>query len=172
MEAVQSTTSAMSNIQNSLSDALSNQKYWMYFGLLVLFLGIALYFYQYHILPKMEPTFVENREFDDTDADGELGNYADLYFFNASWCPYSKVAKPIWNKIKSENNGKKFNKHILNCVEIDGEKEGDKVTQFESTYNKKIEGYPSIIMVKDDQVVEYEAKPDENSLTEFINSVL
>ena len=46
--------------------------------------------------------------------------------------------------------------------------------KFEDKYlnGKKIDGYPSIYMVKDSQVIEYEAKPDANTLTEFINSVL
>ena len=38
--------------------------------------------------------------------------------------------------------------------------------------DKKIDGYPSIWMVKGDQVIEYSAKPDVNSLTEFINTML
>ena len=37
---------------------------------------------------------------------------------------------------------------------------------------KKLDGYPSIYMVKDDKVVEYEAKPKLDTLTEFIQSVL
>ena len=47
---------------------------------------------------------------------------------------------------------------------------------FESEYlapsNKKIDGYPSIWMVKGDDVVEYDAKPSIESLKEFINSIL
>ena len=45
---------------------------------------------------------------------------------------------------------------------------------FESKFlnGKKIDGYPSIYMVKEDQVIEYEAKPKLDTLKEFIDSVL
>ena len=38
--------------------------------------------------------------------------------------------------------------------------------------DKKIDGYPTIILIKGDQVVEFDAKPNEKSLTEFINTTL
>ena len=112
-----------------------------------------------------------NREFDD----GEIKD-ATLYFFTVDWCPYSKKAKPIWKKVKKQFDGKEINHITLNFKEIDGEKQETELENFENEYlvpnDKKIDGYPSIWMVKGDQVIEYYAKPDVNSLTEFINSML
>ena len=36
----------------------------------------------------------------------------------------------------------------------------------------KVEGYPTIKLVKGNQVIEYDAKPSIEHLTEFLNSTL
>ena len=36
----------------------------------------------------------------------------------------------------------------------------------------KIEGYPTIKLLKDGQVIEYDAKPTKETLTQFLNTVL
>jgi hypothetical protein len=36
----------------------------------------------------------------------------------------------------------------------------------------KIEGYPTIKLLKDGQVIEYDAKPSKDTLTQFLNTVL
>ena len=45
---------------------------------------------------------------------------------------------------------------------------------FENKYlnGKKIDGFPSIYMIKNDQVIEYEAKPNLEILKNFIESVV
>ena len=62
----------------------------------------------------------------------------------------------------------------LSIKEIDGDKQSTELESFETKYldGKKVEGYPSIYMVKDDKVHEYDAKPNLDTLTEFIQSVL
>ena len=90
------------------------------------------------------------------------------------WCPYSKKAKPVWKKLTEKYDGQEVNGIALSVKEIDGDKQAMELENFESKYldGKKIDGYPSIYMVKDDKVVEYEAKPKLDTLTEFIQSVL
>ena len=77
-------------------------------------------------------------------------------------------------KLTDKYNGKEINGVSLSVKEIDGDKQAQELENFESKYlnGKKIDGYPSIYMVKDDKVVEYEAKPKMDTLTEFIQSVL
>jgi thioredoxin-like negative regulator of GroEL len=36
----------------------------------------------------------------------------------------------------------------------------------------KVEGYPTIILVKDSQPINFDAKPTEETLNQFLNSVL
>jgi thiol-disulfide isomerase/thioredoxin len=120
---------------------------------------------------------VPNKEFiqqgsEGEDGDSGLGKLADIYFIHAPWCPYSKKVKPTWDQIKEEYDGKNINNYTLKFFDINGEKEEKKLKEFEKTYNKQIDGYPTICIVKDNQVIEFEAKPDKNTLEEFINTVL
>ena len=46
------------------------------------------------------------------------------------------------------------------------------VIRFENQHKVKIDGYPTIYLVKGEQVVEYDAKVEKKTLTEFLNTVL
>ncbi len=164
----------MNNVKNSMGkfkNILSNKKFLLIMVLVVIFLAVAFYVYNNYVAPKINPDFVPNREFV-TDEIKE----ATLYFFKVDWCPYSKKALPIWKKIAKEFHGKKINNIHLTLMSIDGEKDEKSLENFEKEYlapsNKKIDGYPSIWMIKGDDVIEYDAKPTVESLKEFINSIL
>lgn len=158
-----------SNASSTVKNLLFNKKFLIIIVLVAIFIGIAFYVYNYYIAPRINPDFVPNREFDEEDS-----GMAEIFFFAVDWCPYSKKAKPIWESVKKEYNNKKINNSILKFTEIDGEKNAKQLEAFENKYlnGKKIDGYPTIYMVKDSNVIEYEAKPDGGILTEFINSVL
>jgi len=167
----------MSGFTNSLTQGgtqlFSSSKFWIITGLAVLFIGVAFYIYQNFILPKLEPTFVTNAELDDNQSPGQRGEpYAEIYLFHTEWCPYSQEAMPIWEGLKKKLNNTKINKHTILFKNIDGEKDQSKLTEFEQEYKKKIDGFPTIMLIKDDQVVDYEAEVNSDNLTEFINSVL
>ena len=150
---------------------LFNKKFIIYLVLVALFIGIAFYVYNSYVAPKLNPDFVPNREFTDAETDGSV---AEIYFFAVDWCPYSKKDKPIWDKIKRKFDGKEINNQVIRFIDVDGDKDSKALEKFEDKYlnGKKIDGYPSVYLVKGSQVIEYEAKPDENTMTEFINSVL
>ena len=163
---------SLTGTMDKVKGLLFNKKFLIIMVVVVIFLAVAFYVYNTYVAPRINPDFVPNREFDD-DSDAKD---ATLYFFSVDWCPYSKKAKPIWRKIKKAFDGKQINNITLNLKEIDGEKQETELENFENEYlvpnDKKIDGYPSIWMVKGDQVIEYSAKPDVNSLTEFINTML
>jgi len=46
------------------------------------------------------------------------------------------------------------------------------MNEFEKRHNVSIDGYPSIYLVKGDQVIEYDANPTRDSITEFLNTAL
>ncbi len=159
----------LSSLGDSVKGVLFNKKFIMILVVTTILLGVAFYVYNTYISPRINPDFVENREFDKAEA-----GYADIYLFAVDWCPYSKKAKPIWESVKKQFDKKEINNYVINFHEVNGEKNSKDLENFENKFlnGKKIDGYPSIYLVKDDQVIEYEAKPAENSLTEFINSVL
>ena len=53
----------------------------------------------------------------------------------------------------------------INCTD----ETADKVKMIE-TY--KIEGYPTIKLIKDNQVIDFDAKPTKETLGKFLNTVL
>lgn len=155
--------------------------------LIAAFLGVAYYTYITYIEPSMRPTYVTNNEFQteqsakDAEAHAQstqIGNkHAQMYLFYTDWCPYSQKVKPIWDKIKNTfNTNIKDTDYVIEYIEINGESQAKELEEFQNNYLKdaaksKIDGYPSIYLVKDEQVIEFEAQPSENTLTEFINTV-
>ena len=163
----------MLNVESSASTLKSmifNKKFIIILFVVTIFIAVAFFVYNTYISPKIDPDYVPNKEFT---TKGEE-TPSDLYFFTAEWCPYSKKAKPIWEKLKKQYDVQSINNTRLRFLEVDGEKDEKDMENFESKYlnGKKIEGFPSIYMVKDDQVIEYEAKPNFEILKQFIESVL
>ena len=46
------------------------------------------------------------------------------------------------------------------------------MNEFEKRHSVSIDGYPTIYLVKGDQVIEYDANPTQDSITEFLNTAL
>jgi len=135
---------------------------------LVLFLFIAGCYYYYYILPEMESKYKPNNE--KTTSDNVSNSTAELLFFYANWCPHCKAAKPIWNELKTEYENKTINGYKIIFTEVDCSEETTEVDKMMNQYN--IEGYPTIKLLKDGQVIEYDAKPSKETLVKFLNTVL
>ena len=115
---------------------------------------------------KVKTGFNANREHGNTEPSKE----ADLLFFYADWCPHCKTAKPEWDALKKENEGKVINGYSViyteyNCVNPSPELE-DLMNKYE------IKGYPTIKLIKDGQVIDYDAKPTTSTLNQFLTQVL
>jgi thiol-disulfide isomerase/thioredoxin len=140
----------------------------------ILFGIIAVYYYYYYVAPKFNPKYSHNTEEGNTNGNGSGssggGQDAELLFFFADWCPHCKAAKPIWNDLKSEYENKTINGYHVVFTEIDCSTETAEVDQMMNKYN--VEGYPTIKLLKDGQVIEYDAKPSKETLTKFLNTVL
>jgi len=134
----------------------------------LLFVGLAVFYYFYYIAPSTKSEYKPNTE--KIALDSSNGKSAELLFFYADWCPHCKAAKPIWNDIKSEYENKTINGYKIVFTEVDCSEETSEVEKLMNQYS--VEGYPTIKLVKDGQVVEYDAKPSKETLTKFLNTVL
>ena len=141
-------------------------KTFMYILAGVLFIIVASYYYYYYISPKMNATFKPNNELTNNGASKD----AELLFFYADWCPHCKTAKPIWNEIKQEYENKSVNGYNIVFTEINCTTESAEVDKLMDQY--KVEGFPTIKLLKDGQVIEYDAKPTEDTIDKFLNTVL
>ena len=166
----------MESIQSSSYSLLSSSKFWMILVAILLFLFVALFVYNKYVSGVLTPDYIANNEFPsemneggsggDRESDEDSGPEVELIIFTVEWCPHSKKAIPVWEELKEKYNGKRFNGHKLTFVEVNGEENPEMADKY------KVEGYPTIKMLKDNQVIEYDAKPSVAHPTEFLNSTL
>jgi thiol-disulfide isomerase/thioredoxin len=153
---------------NSLTDKLSEYK-WAIGGVIVL-IGVALliYFYVFKPIATAPVTYSANAEHNTYSSQNSKD--AEIMFFYVDWCPHCKTAKPAWNDVKSEYENKTINGYKVIFTEINCTEETAEVESLMNKYN--IEGFPTIKLLKDGQVIEYDAKPTKETLTQFLNTVL
>lgn len=141
---------------------------WMIVGGIVLLIAIAVAIYVYYVAPQLKPQYQPNREH--MSGDAANGQTAELLFFYADWCPHCKAAKPIWNDLKADYEHKTINGYKVVFTDVDCSEESSEVEKMMNQYS--VEGYPTIKLVKDGQIIEYDAKPSSETLTKFLNTVL
>jgi thiol-disulfide isomerase/thioredoxin len=138
-------------------------------GVVIVFAIIAGVYYYYYMAPQMKAKYQPNSEHVQEGSKGN-GNTAELLFFYAEWCPHCKTAKPIWNDLKTEYENKTINGYKVVFTDVNCSEETAEVDKMMNQYN--VEGYPTIILLKDGQIIEYDAKPSKETLTQFLNTVL
>jgi thiol-disulfide isomerase/thioredoxin len=154
-------SSFMSKIKNVFS--MSNI---VYIVAVILFIMVGVFIYQQYVKPSLKPTYSANGEKTNEGTSHE----AELLFFYTDWCPHCKTAKPDWAEVKAEYENKTINGYHIIFTEVNCTTESDEVEKMMNKY--KIEGYPTIKLLKDGQIIEYDAKPSKDTIIQFLNSVL
>tara|TARA_B110000285_G_scaffold19935_2_gene19370 strand:+ start:1176 stop:1685 length:510 start_codon:yes stop_codon:yes gene_type:complete len=132
---------------------------------IIILMSASIFYYFKDVSSQENATYNPNGEF------GESENKnAELLFFYADWCPHCKSAKPIWAELQAEYKNKTINGYTIIFSEINCSEENAEVEKMMNKYS--IEGYPTIKLLKDGQIIEYDAKPDKDSLDQFLNTVL
>jgi thiol-disulfide isomerase/thioredoxin len=152
--------------KEQIKNMVFNKNFLMILGLVVLFIALAIYIYKEYVAPRMNPSYVANKEFVSEQDGGGDKDVADLYLFYTTWCPHCKTTKPIWQKLKDQVGDAGVNGVQINFIEIDCDKDKDTANKF------KVEGYPTIKMVHNNQIIEYDAKPNLETLNQFLNTSL
>lgn len=158
--------SVFSRVMSAGANVSSNT--WIIIGVIILFIIVALVYYFYYISPSLKPKYSHNSEKKTNNS--KNGNTAELLFFFANWCPHCKAAKPIFNDLKEEYENKTINGYTILFTEIDCSEESAEVEKLMNQYT--VEGYPTIKLLKDDQIIEYDAKPSKEILIKFLNTAL
>ena len=158
--------SAISGIFSNVKNFMSLNK-WLIIGSIIVFILIAVGFYTYYT-SSSKPRYSANNEDGGSSGNPASGQTAELMFFFADWCPHCKTAKPIWQDLKATH--KTVNGYTIIFTEVDCSEETPEVEKLMNQYN--IEGYPTIKLIKDGQVIEYDAKPTKENLHKFLNTVL
>jgi thiol-disulfide isomerase/thioredoxin len=136
----------------------------------IFFIVLAIYYYYNHVSQKFKPRYHANMEDQNGSTSSGPSKQAELMLFYADWCPHCKTAKPIWNDLKTQYQNKTINGYQVLFTEVNCTSESAETEQMMNKYN--IEGFPTIKLLKDGQIIEYDAKPSKDTLNEFLNTVL
>lgn len=130
------------------------------FFIILIFASLSYYLYNKFIKNKLN-SHVLNKEFINQ-KDDDPSVY--IMFFYTTWCPHCKKAKPEIDKFESYlktlniSHDDKFKLLRIDC---------DKDTTSAEKFN--IKGYPTIKLMYKGNVVDYDAKPNVETLKQFIN---
>ena len=145
-------------------NVLKNKKVLIVIGCSAIFICAAIFVFLTYVKPKLNKQYVANKEF--TKTDSNFDSQSDLYFFYTSWCPHCKSAKPTWEKLKQDVGNSQVNGTTIKFIEIDCDQDSATADKF------KVEGYPTIKLVHKNQIIEYDAKPDLDTLKTFLEKSL
>lgn len=95
---------------------------------------------------------------------------ATVYFFHVDWCPHCKKALPAWEQFKAASNGKEVNGCVVSCVDKNCTEEDAETTSLINKFG--IESYPTVKLVRDDQIIEFDSKITATTLDSFITTML
>ena len=116
--------------------------------MIIIAIGIfsILGYYIYYQFTNNKTSFNANREHVSDDNSTKV---AEMMLFYVDWCPHCKTAKPEWEELKTEYEGKQINGYNLKFTEYNCTAE---TAENDALMNKyKIEGYPTIKLLKDSQ---------------------
>jgi thiol-disulfide isomerase/thioredoxin len=169
MQAQPNTTSM--SMSGGMGDMAKNAfaKVWEYKLFIGAFIALSILGYLfYNQFVNKKTAFNANREQGTNDPNSN--KTAEMMLFYVDWCPHCKTAKPEWENLKSEYEGKQINGYTVVFTEYNCTAE---TAENDALMNKyKIEGYPTIKLLKDGQVIEYDAKPTKSTMEQFLHTVL
>ena len=138
----------------------------MYMTIAVVFvvflLLVKFVFDKYYTEPKDE------RKFQDVANANTRGEDLPIYMFHVNWCPHCKTALPEWNTFKTATDDKIINGYKVKCKEINCT--DDKNATLSDKYN--VESYPTVIMQRGEDKIDFDSKVTQSSLTTFTNTML
>lgn len=162
---------------------LSQKRIYLLFILVILiFIEASYLYYNYKIKPTLNKAYIANKEFI-PQGKGTSSKSATLYLYYTTWCPYCKQIKKnspdsndnstdgAWSKLInyiSVDNKNKINGVEIKFVEIDCDAEPLAASQFPGP----VEEYPTIKMVYNKKLYNFQAKPTFKRLKDFVNEVL
>jgi thiol-disulfide isomerase/thioredoxin len=154
----------LEKVREGFVNVLQNKKLMIVIILAAIFIAAAIWVYNSYVKPRVDAAYVPNKEF--IQDESVSTDSADLYFFYTTWCPHCKKAMPIWEKFKEKITPTGVNGVKVNFIEVDCDKDPETAERF------NVEGYPTIKLSHNKKVVEYDAKPDIETLNQFLQSSL
>ena len=99
-----------------------------------------------------------------------IAELRNIIWKNINWYEASWLSWFVTDGFPPSNKNKTINGYQVVFTEVNCSEETAEVDKMMNQYN--VEGYPTIKLLKDGQVIEYDAKPSKETLTQFLNTVL
>ena len=128
-------------------------------GIAILVVGIVIAVKL--IKPMLNKSYVSNNEFKKKSSEK---NVVEIMFFYTAWCPYCKKARPEWDKFKNQWENKSIKDYSIVFTENDCDTNEKVANEY------KVDGYPTIKLLKDNKIVDYDAKPSVDTLNMFLKN--
>jgi thiol-disulfide isomerase/thioredoxin len=152
----------------SLADAVRKiMRPYYYWIILAVVLAVFIYVVYYYF--KQRQPITQETYADVANANRRSKDVV-VYFFHVDWCPHCKKALPEWNQFKSAMNGKEVNGYIVTCTDIDCTEENAETAALINKFN--IESYPTVKLMRDSQIIEFDSKISASSLDSFVTTML
>lgn len=91
-------------------------------------------------------------------------NEVIMVLFYVDWCPHCKSVKPEWEKLMKLNNTKVNGKNIkIQAANAEGSD-----VEKEAARDNNVEGYPTIKLISQSEVVDYNGARNTNEMTKFV----
>tara|TARA_B110001469_G_scaffold127366_1_gene147953 strand:- start:3888 stop:4394 length:507 start_codon:yes stop_codon:yes gene_type:complete len=95
------------------------------------------------------------------------GKQVVLVLFYVDWCPHCVSTKPEWQKLVSKMNNQKVNGANVKVHACNAE--GSAVEK-EFANENNVQGYPTIKLLKENDVVEYNGARNADALEDFVKN--
>jgi glutaredoxin len=140
-----------------------NSNFAIIIGVVIIFGIAAYYIYKQNLIPQLNNLFNQKRGVASGDQGGD--DVAELYLFKVEWCPHCKKALPVFEELKDSTTGPINGRTVVFKV-VDCDEEPEMADKF------KVDGFPTIKLVKNGQVYDYDAKPDIDNLRTFLSQTV
>ena len=90
---------------------------------------------------------------------------SSILFFSADWCPHCQKAKPEWEAVKAKMDGSTL---VFKEVDCTAKPPSQETQDLMKKYG--VQGFPTVVLVKNGTPTTLEGKPTQESISTFINS--
>ena len=141
---------------------LKDKKVYLIIAALVFIAALVIYFVAVYKANKSQ-SWSANHEKTNGSNSSKSADKTEVLLFYVDWCPHCKTAKPVWTEV-AEQYEETVTFREINCTVETAE-----IEQLMNKYN--IEGFPTIKMVKNGKVYDFDAKVSKANLEQFLNTM-
>lgn len=134
----------------------------------IIFLAVGIY-YGRNLMSQNNEKIAK---FNDVANNGNRTSIVEVKMFHVDWCPHCKKALPDWQAFCDAYDGKEVNGYTIKC-----NRDGDNCTdENDATVQRKIkdfkiDSFPTVFLMKNEERYDFDAKITKESLDQFINTV-